>query len=341
MSYLTSKSTIRRPQFVRAVCAPGIRLLAVGVAAALLSVSSAARAVILHPESESAAVSPSAVSEPVGLPSADRPPADVVGRWGGNASAVAIGPNRIVTTNHQGGGDLTPVEFGGVQYRVRANGVHPIGDLDLRVVTIETLAGEAAHLADYVPIYDGQAEIGLPVAIGGFGRGRGASLVEDNRPYGYAWDLAADNSVQRWGRNQIDALDATTLFADFDDLGAPTSVFREAALSEFDSGGGWFVFVDGAWKLAGLSEGTERYGRSIFRANTADPDIDDPNDPNDFSGRDGADLIAAVRLSPYANDINTAMPEPGNIGMFCLFALGALGRTRRANRRGSHQLGAD
>ncbi len=41
----------------------------------------------------------------------DRPSTGVVGRWGTNASCVAIAPNYVITTRHQGISSGTTVEF--------------------------------------------------------------------------------------------------------------------------------------------------------------------------------------------------------------------------------------
>lgn len=296
------------------------------VAAAAALLPTTAGGVILHPANDV----PPEPGEPNGAPVICRPHKDVVGRWANNASAVAIGPDRIITTNHQGGGDLTPVFFGGVEYRVRAGSQTFIPGEDLRVAHVERPDGTPANLAHFVGVYDGSDELNQPFVVGGFGRGRGASLSENGTDYGYAWDFSADNTTQRWGINMIDDLDARTLVADFDAPGAPTAVDFEAALSEFDSGGGWFVLDGDTFKVAGLSAGVEHFGRSIFRANSSDPDVIlDPNDPADTSGRDGPDLIYAVRLSPYAGQISAAMPEPGGFGLLLIVGGAALCRRGR------------
>src|SRR6478752_896170 len=60
-----------------------------------------------------------------------RPAGDVVGQWSTNSSCVAIRPNYVLTTRHQGGGVGTSVTFGGTQYVVAEE--IPVGNADLRI----------------------------------------------------------------------------------------------------------------------------------------------------------------------------------------------------------------
>ena len=63
-------------------------------------------------------------------------------------------------------------------------------------------------------------------------------------------------------------------------------------------------------------------GRSIFRANIADPDQP--------GGRDGPDLMDTVRVSTYAAQISAAVPEPSAAAGALLAGVGLLARRRRA-----------
>lgn len=260
-----------------------------------------------------------------GVPAAERPPAAVVGRWGTNASAVAIGPNHILTTRHQGGGVGTAVVFGGTSYTVAE--VIPIGNADLRVARIIS----PVSLTQWVGLYTGTNEVGQTAVVGGYGQGRGSDLTDATGTYGYTWD-GSGNTTQRFGRNQIDATGTATataedpytsvvIEADFDPREQLTSVPFEAALAEFDSGGGLFLLDGGVWKVAGINRGAEHLGRSIFRANLGDVDIP--------GGRDGPDLVDAVRVSAYASQIAAAVPEPSAAGAALLAAVGLLARRRR------------
>ena len=94
------------------------RRSAVAITAGLLALtsSSSSYAVIKHPVDD-----PTPVPGPANLGA-------VVGRWSTNASAVAVGPNHILTTRHQGGGVGTTVVFNGVSYEVaqETHGLHQI-----------------------------------------------------------------------------------------------------------------------------------------------------------------------------------------------------------------------
>src|SRR4051794_6153417 len=99
-----------------------ILVLGAGVVSACF-MSGTARAVITHP----------------GEDPPPQPPSDVVGRWdvdgGANASAVAIAPNHVITTRHQGSGGVgSIVQFGASRYKVASETV--IGSADLRVLRI-------------------------------------------------------------------------------------------------------------------------------------------------------------------------------------------------------------
>ena len=85
--------------------------------------SPAAQAVVLHTD----------VQDP------NHPNDAVVGRWSTNASVVAVGPNYIITTRHQGGGTGTSVVLGGVTYYAAEEIDH--GTADLRVIRLRTATG--------------------------------------------------------------------------------------------------------------------------------------------------------------------------------------------------------
>src|SRR5687767_2067050 len=98
-----------------------VRPLLIAVAAgSVLALAGVSEAVIVHPGET---VTEAALQ-------------NVVGSWGTNASAVAIAPNYILTTRHQGGGVGTPVVFGGTSYVVDQEIL--VGNADLRIARIET-----------------------------------------------------------------------------------------------------------------------------------------------------------------------------------------------------------
>jgi hypothetical protein len=249
------------------------------------------------------------------------PNVDVLGRWNGNASAVAIDPNYIITVGHPGGGVGSSVVFGGVTYKVDQIVNHPTADL--RVAHITTLANTPANLGAYVPVYTTPLVSVTDFTMGGFGKTRGTALTTTGGTYGYNW-AGTTNTVETFGRNKIESIGVAndTTFgyvsdvygADFDGPGAATSVSGEAILAEFDSGGGWFI-EDGAgnWKVAALNRAAEHFGFSQFASNT-NALVPEP------------DAMDAVNLSSYATFISGIVPEPASVGLFA--TLGALSVTR-------------
>jgi autotransporter-associated beta strand protein len=216
----------------------------------------------------------------------DRPNNAVVGWWNYNASAVAIKPNHILTTCHQGYGVGTTVSFGGTTYKVAEVFQH--GKADLRIARITTMGGADANLANYVGYYKDTNEEDKTAVVGGFGRGRGTIY-----PTYYTWAVS-DNKTQRWGQNKLDGQDTLidpaafvtdVLTAHFENRGDPNWVEYEAAVAEYDSGGGWFLkdSVTGSWQVAGLSRGADN--------------------PSSFNP---AAYMDCVRVSSYATWLNNA-----------------------------------
>ncbi len=234
-------------------------------------------AVVHHPNSE-----PNLVSW------TDRPDANVIGRWGSNASCIAISENAVITARHQGGGIGTTVEIGGNSYVVAD--VCNCGAADLRMAKLY-----AANLEFYTDIFSDTNEIGQEIVVSGYGDGRGGLLQTGGTTYGYLWDNSS-NTTLRFGTNEIDAVadnntvagyTSDVVIADFDGLGEGGFSTYEVALGAHDSGGGWFIKVGDRWKLAGVSRGVERADESWFRNNIF-PSIRDP------------DMIDGVRISSYS-----------------------------------------
>jgi len=230
----------------------------------LLYAGKAAVGVVFHPD-----------GEPNLAVWKDRPDANVVGRWGNNSSCVAVSSNCIITTRHQAGGVGTSVEIGGHTYSVEQ--VWNCGTADLRVAKLHD-----ANLTNFVPLYINTDEASKAIVTGGYGKGRGSILDG----YGYTW-AGSSNQTQRWGQNTIDyngiggggGYISDVIAADFDGYGEPDAQQYEAALAEWDSGGGWFISDNNQWKVAGLSHGTSHFGESWY---------------------DPPDEIDAVRISSYA-----------------------------------------
>jgi hypothetical protein len=298
-------------------------VVATAAAAFSAAVAKPAHAVITHPGDDATITTISA------------PPANAIGRWSTNASAVAINPNYILTTRHQGGGVGTSVVFGGTTYEVAE--VINVGTADLRIARITTVGGGApANLSTFTPLYTGSDAAPLTFTLGGFGRGRGAALTATTGgTYGYQW-AAEGNTNLRFGRNVIDGSGVATddppgfvsdvLVADFDGPGAPTAIQFEGIITEFDSGSGWFVENgSGNWQVAAISRGvghstanqSEAFDRALFASNLN----------GGIASPDGMD---AVRLSSYSGFINSSVPEPTGAALVGLLGAGALLRRRRS-----------
>ena len=264
-------------------------LLAVVIFCALLFDAESAFGIILHPGGE---------------PDAgwvDRPSDNVVGRWGSSASCVAIGPNYILTTRHQGGDINTPVIITGVSYTIEQIWTDPANpQADIRVVKLHS-----ANLSEYVDLYSldiDPDELDQAIVMGGYGDGRGALLQTGGITYGYAWDEAA-NTTLRWGTNNIDNtqdnLNSSGYTSDVIIAYFHGPVGFEAAVANHDSGGGWFIEVDDIWKVAGISRGAEHAetDETWFRSNitpsqSAHPDYND-----------------AVRVSSYVEWIESIVSD--------------------------------
>ena len=306
---------------------------ALGFAGLLGLTASSALAVVNHPIDD-----PTPVAGPSGA---------VIGRWGANASAVAVAPNHILTTRHQGGGVGTTVVFNGVNYEVAQEII--VGTADLRIARITTPGGGApANLSAFVPVYSGSDAAPLAFTLAGYGRGRGTTLTTAGGAYGYQWN-ADGNTNLRFGRNIIDGSDTDAgvilgsvpvitdvLFADFDGPGRPSALTSEAILAEFDSGGGWFVENGpGNWQVAALSRAVDHVGDNADNPNTPGlPEDPQPGNQALFASfqnaaTDAPDYLDGVRLSSYRAFINANIPEPGCAALLAVTGALTLARRRR------------
>lgn len=252
----------------------------------------------------------------------DRPVDDVVGGWGSHASCVVISPDCVITTRHQGGGVGSSVEVGGVTYRVERIWNHPgvgdpggdnFGSVDLRIAQ---LAG--ADFSDYAELYrDGdEVETGKDIVIGGFGLGRGAALESSGIVYGYEWDedSVGVNRRLRWCTNRIDSIldnvqaannGQTLQIHDYvvGDFDGPCETVYEGIVAGRDSGSGWFVEVDGEWKLVGVTWGVEHgESRQSLFGSRLYPTIA------------RADKMYALRMSSYAGWVRDVLQEACRYG---------------------------
>jgi len=264
-----------------------------------------AQAIILHPGAE-----PNLVTW------TDRPADDVVGRWGSNASCVAIARNCVVTTRHQGGGASTSVRIAGVTYSIAQIWNHPTADL--RLVRLY-----GANLAEFVDPYAKTDESSKEAVIGGYGVGNGLSLETGGIVYGYEWGDSASRTL-RFATNRIEnpvsdsnmpPYISDIVVADFDDPARDFPTTYECIPAVHDSGGGWFINDNGTWKLSALSRAVEQHYEEGHE-----------NDPNYilleswFRQRSNpirldADVFDGIRISSYAQWISETLPEvqPGDL----------------------------
>ena len=244
----------------------------------------------------------------------DRPDPNVAGRWGSNASCVAVSSNCIITVRHAGGGIGTPVEIGGGTYTVAEIWGH--NTADLRVAKLY-----GANLRSFVGLYEDSNEIGKDIVIGGYGDGRGGLLKTGGITYGYEWDNSK-NTTLRLGTNKVDntendntlgSLTSDIIIADFDGLGEGNSTVYEGIPAVHDSGSGWFIKVGETWKVAGLSRAVDtHYEQGHF---------DDPNyilyeawfRNRQFPNQLDPDYMDAVRISSYAAWIYDIIYVPGDL----------------------------
>ena len=272
---------------------------------ALLHAAAPTQAIILHPD-----------GEPNLATWMDRPADNVVGRWGSNASCVAVSRNCVVTTRHQGGGISTSVRIAGVTYSIARIWNHPTSDL--RLVRLF-----GANLAEFVDPYTKTDEAAKQVVIGGWGVGNGPSLETGGIVYGYQWGDSASRAL-RFATNRIDNAVSDSnmppyisdvVVADFDDPARNFPTNYECIPAVHDSGGGWFIKDNGTWKLAALSRTVEQHYQEGHE--------DDPNyilleswfRQRSNPVRSDADAFDGVRISSYAQWISETLPEvqPGDL----------------------------
>jgi len=250
--------------------------------------------IVLHPDNE-----PNLVTW------VDHPPVSVVGRWGTNASCVAVAPNYVITTKHQGISAGTTVEFDGVSYTIDDYWDHPdvANPVDPNFVRVDLRLAKlhAANLTEYVDVYGDSNEVTVSdMVIGGYGDGRGTILENSGTVYGYAWDTSNGNTVQRWCTNEIEASQDDTIYCNpgctikynidslwgfFDD---PGETAYEGIPADHDSGGGWFIYSGAQWYVTTLTVGVEHFGESHFRNETK-------------PSQTAPDYIFGLRLSSYVD----------------------------------------
>lgn len=192
------------------------------------------------------------------------PPLQAFGTWGGNAAAVAVGPNHVITTRHQDGDGASPalrdVRIDGTTYRaVSQDFFEPAGQRwDVRLVEIERTNGAPANLDTFLPIWDsstGGSVVGERAVLVGYGVNG-----TNGTSQGFDWTSPLNNSYPvQLGENVIqgttvqndgDFNNTPLLVLDFDSAGS--GLHRESTVGPGDSGGGLLTFRYDQWWLVGL-----------------------------------------------------------------------------------------
>jgi hypothetical protein len=241
------------------------------------------------------------------VPPAQRPANQVIGKWQYNASCVVIGPSLVLTTTHQGASQPSSVTIEGVTYDALSPpgfSGGPSGTSDIRIAEL-SINGESADLGYWVELCLSGSDVTDEVLVfGGYGMGRGATLTTaGGTPYGYQWDQQP-NTTLRWGQNRVDQQVLTYMTAGFDGVGSGYEVAYEAAVAEYDSGGGWFIKEDGRWYVAGLTIGTTH------------ADLDQSWFASNVTGAHAPDRLDAIRVESYepwiTEKMALVMPTPGD-----------------------------
>jgi hypothetical protein len=196
----------------------------------------------------------------------------------------------------------------------------------------------------FAPLYNAAtdgSEVGKSLVFIGRGTQRGAEVRVNSVLKGWEWGTF--DEVQSWGENQAAGIFnfgpqyGDLLYTDFDADGGP----NEGALTNGDSGGGWFIQSNGTWKLSAISftvDGPFRYTQSGPAFNGALFDMgglwigdptpqfipDDTMDvPSSSYGTRISSNLAWIQLVTGAS----ITPEP-SIGLLCLAITPLLGRRR-------------
>jgi hypothetical protein len=247
------------------------------------------------------------------------------GKYGGFLGTM-ISPQHFITAKHfgtQGGTFISTAAMNGIAditYTIDASangsiGYWDIGATDLRIFKINET------FSSYAQIYTGTSEAGKTLVTHGLGGDRGAEVIQGGDLKG--WLHTPSDGTARWGANQVDIVNSSFLFADFDAISGQ----QEATLSTGDSGGGVFIKIGADWLLAGVNFGVDRHfgldGVTSFEAAIFDRGglysgaslI--PDQPSDLTTN-----WSASRISTSSAEIQSiiAVPERGSLALLLLSA---------------------
>ncbi|MEY2489313.1 MAG: hypothetical protein QOC70_1255 [Verrucomicrobiota bacterium] len=207
------------------------------IALALLSISAVANGVILFRTGDPTANT----TEPTGALAGSG--WQYEGTFGAYLG-TAIAPHYFVTAKHLGNGP-TQFFYQGANYTIVRSFADP--DADLRIFEV------AETFPVYAPLYSRTDEIGKHLVVIGRGTQRGVERIVNGQLVGWNW--GGNDSVQRWGENEVASIVGGTLYVLFDQASWP----QEAHISGGDSGGAVFISDGGVWKLAGINSDVDRF----------------------------------------------------------------------------------
>lgn len=245
-----------------------------------------------------------------------------VGRFGG-ATAVAIGQHHILAANHAGsaGSISFGSDGGGTSYLVDQGSAFRIGTTDLVVYrTIDALPTWAplvdAPLTFQYSLADASGggitlsnTGGTPVPL--VMVGYGSTGVLNGAGTGYT--ITGGGGTRRAANGRSDGFGNITF------LGSQSAFLSsfllqngDGILVSGDSGGGFFVFRNNQWQLAGLNAGATAGSELLFPSN------------NTLNA-----LSIATDIFTYRSQIVAAVPEPGTMAALGLGALALMRRRKR------------
>ncbi len=250
-----------------------------------------------------------------------RPQLGYIGSWNG-ASAVAIGPEWIISARHVGGSPGTMLTLEGRRYEAVEVFGHPTKDLLLARVS-ETLPG----WHDLAPA----ALAGDEVVLGGMGFQAGNFIGN-----GYDW---SGGTGLAWGRNRLDAVGARMAIT-FDSRESPDAVEGEAIFTMLDSGGGVFLEgEDGELRLAGIAVSVSGpFGQSLFGSSAYAVNLDQVSAWILSHVRPGEPIASSI-APPTGVVIPSSPPVPAPATAALLGAGLMMAGSRRRRERGASSAG--
>ena len=222
------------------------RLLSLACCAGACSFSRPARAVVTYGGSGSNdTVAPNSVE-------------NYEGDFNGSFTGTIISSNFIVAAAHTFGSFTSAFTFNvgqANQTTYNMNVVATLDDLELwEIAPNQTGSFPSANIA---PLYTGSSEVGASIIDVGRGFARGTAIA------GHGWNWSTEGQGPfSWGTNTISAIPTDTSLGVSGTMGgdylqytfsANSSNPNECIDTEFDSGGGLFINVNGTYQLAGIN----------------------------------------------------------------------------------------